>query len=49
MMVIEKALKADAEKLAEIQKASFDEESKQFNNSEIGGLLDMIPQSGKRI
>ncbi|MEK5164244.1 GNAT family N-acetyltransferase [Paenibacillus sp. FSL R5-0527] len=37
MMIIEKALKADAEKLAEIQKASFDEESKQFNNSEIGG------------
>lgn len=37
MIIIEKASKADAMRLAEIQKASFDEESKQFNNSDIGG------------
>jgi len=37
MLLLEKALKQDSQKLAEIQKASFDEESKEFNNNEIGG------------
>ena len=37
MLILERAVENDALKLAEIQKASFDEESKQFNNNEIGG------------
>ncbi|MGG3840517.1 GNAT family N-acetyltransferase [Paenibacillus thiaminolyticus] len=37
MLILERAIKNDAPKLAEIQKASFDEESKHFNNNEIGG------------
>ncbi|MGG6479077.1 hypothetical protein ABHN03_17890 [Paenibacillus sp. NRS-1775] len=39
MLKLERAIKNDAQKLAEIQKASFDEESKHFNNNEIGGPL----------
>ncbi|MFD3274448.1 GNAT family N-acetyltransferase [Paenibacillus dendritiformis] len=37
MVILERAIKNDAPKLAELQKASFDEESKHFNNNEIGG------------
>ncbi|WP_152391846.1 GNAT family N-acetyltransferase [Paenibacillus guangzhouensis] len=37
MLTLERAIANDAHKLTEIQKASFDEESKQFNNSEAGG------------
>ncbi|CAH8770394.1 GNAT family N-acetyltransferase [Paenibacillus dendritiformis] len=37
MLILERAIKNDAPKLAELQKASFDEESKHFNNNEIGG------------
>lgn len=37
MLIVEKALKTDADTLANIQKASFDDESKQFNNNESGG------------
>ncbi|GIP24651.1 GNAT family N-acetyltransferase [Paenibacillus sp. J22TS3] len=37
MLKLERAIKDDAQRLAEIQKASFDEESKHFNNNEIGG------------
>ncbi|MGM1049202.1 MAG: GNAT family N-acetyltransferase [Bacillota bacterium] len=39
MLKLERAIKNDAQKLAEIQKASFDEESKHFNNNEIGGPI----------
>nr|WP_238791063.1 MULTISPECIES: hypothetical protein [unclassified Paenibacillus] len=34
MLTLEKARKNDAQKLAEIQKASFEDESKHFNNNE---------------
>ena len=37
MLILEKAIKNDAKKLAEIQKTSFDQESKLLNNNEIGG------------
>lgn len=37
MLTLEKARKNDAQKLAEIQKASFEDESKHFNNNEIVG------------
>ncbi|WP_314589279.1 GNAT family N-acetyltransferase [Paenibacillus terrigena] len=37
MLKLEPAITKDAQKLAEIQKVSFDEESKHFNNNEIGG------------
>ncbi|MBT2762177.1 GNAT family N-acetyltransferase [Paenibacillus sp. ISL-20] len=39
MLILERAIKSDAPKLAEIQKASFDDESKHFNNNEICGPL----------
>ncbi|MGG4103237.1 GNAT family N-acetyltransferase [Paenibacillus lautus] len=39
MLILERAIKSDASKLAEIQKASFDDESKHFNNNEICGPL----------
>ncbi|MDQ0195318.1 GNAT superfamily N-acetyltransferase [Paenibacillus wynnii] len=37
MLTLEKALQEDAKYLAEIQKASFDDESQRFDNSEEGG------------
>lgn len=37
MIRIEKAPKEDAKRLVVIQKDSFDEESRQFNNNEAGG------------
>lgn len=37
VLILERAIKYDANKLAEIQKASFDDESRRFNNSEFGG------------
>lgn len=39
MLILERAIKNDAPKLTEIQKASFDDESKHFNNNEICGPL----------
>lgn len=39
MVILERAIKSDAPKLAEIQKASFDDESKHYNNNEICGPL----------
>ncbi|MGG3506431.1 GNAT family N-acetyltransferase [Paenibacillus lautus] len=39
MLILERAIKSDAPKLAEIQKASFDDESKHFNNNELCGPL----------
>jgi GNAT superfamily N-acetyltransferase len=39
MLILERAIKSDASKLAEIQKVSFDDESKHFNNNEICGPL----------
>lgn len=39
MLILERANKNDAPKLAEIQKASFDDESKHYNNNEICGPL----------
>jgi GNAT superfamily N-acetyltransferase len=37
VLIVERATKDDAQKLVEIQKASFDEESKRFNGNEAGG------------
>lgn len=37
MLILKRAIKNDAQKLAEIQKASFDDESKHFNNNKLGG------------
>ncbi|MGC6583774.1 GNAT family N-acetyltransferase [Paenibacillus sp. Dod16] len=39
MLILERAMKNDAPKLTEIQKASFNDESKHFNNNEICGPL----------
>ncbi|MEC0308347.1 hypothetical protein P4H67_16475 [Paenibacillus lautus] len=39
MLILERANKNDSPKLAEIQKASFDDELKHFNNNEICGPL----------
>nr|WP_244188482.1 hypothetical protein [Paenibacillus kribbensis] len=39
MQTLEKARKNDAQKLAEIQKASFEDESKHFNNNEAVGPI----------
>lgn len=38
MLILERAIKNDAPKLTEIQKASFDDESKHFNNEICGPL-----------
>jgi len=37
MIFVEKAIPEDAKYLADIQKASFDDESRRFNNQEAGG------------
>ncbi|MFF2912424.1 GNAT family N-acetyltransferase [Paenibacillus sp. NPDC057934] len=39
MLALERAIKNDAQELTEIQKASFNEELKQFNNNEISGPI----------
>ncbi|VUG05378.1 hypothetical protein PPOLYM_01758 [Paenibacillus polymyxa] len=39
MLTLEKARKNDAQKLAEIQKASFEDESKHFKNNETVGPI----------
>nr|WP_238791061.1 MULTISPECIES: hypothetical protein [unclassified Paenibacillus] len=40
MLTLEKARKNDAQKLAEIQKVSFEDESKHFNNNETVGPIE---------
>ncbi|MDN4088497.1 hypothetical protein [Paenibacillus polymyxa] len=43
MLTLEKARKNDAQKLAEIQKASFEDESKHFNiNGTVGPIVSRI-------
>lgn len=39
VLILERAKKVDAQKLSEIQKASFDDESKQFSGNEVGGPI----------